>query len=282
MDVHLVEERMLLLQDRFTMDIAEGRAWARRMDAFGTFKKLTGLLTRPRDEDFEVVYRERRLQPFWRIACSATLTYQRARKFAIAVDGNVTAVDLAGTSHPVTARSFELEGVEHCHDEIHRETCYDAVSGAPDPRLAEYLRHDAQVIEAEALLAEAGDRVIVPPQAKASTLVREMIAGSIARIEADSVQEERLEIGNIDLYYRPVYAFRFRWQGKEAVVECDGVTGVARTGGTTFEHYVGKVMDPHFLVNFGVEAAQLVIPGARIAEIVISKTIEISRDTRKR
>ena len=124
--------------------------------------------------------------------------------------------------------------------------------------------------------------VVVPPQAKASTLVRDVIAHSITRIEADSVQEERLELHHVDLYYRPVYAFRFRWQGKEAVVECDGVSGEVKVGGDTFEQYVGKVIDPHFLMNVGVEAAQLMIPGARIAELVISKSIEIGRDSRKR
>lgn len=282
MDVHLADERVLLLQDRYSMDLAEGRAWAKRFDAFGTMARLAGLLTRPKDEEFAVIYRERRLQPFWRIACSATLTYQRARTYAITVDDNVTGVEVAGGVLPVAGRSFQVHGTEHCHDEIHREVVYDAVSGMADPRLAAYLRHDAAVIDPAALQAEGEGTVVVPPQAKASTLVRDVIAHSITRIEADSVQEERLELHHVDLYYRPVYAFRFRWQGKEAVVECDGVSGEVKVGGDTFEQYVGKVIDPHFLMNVGVEAAQLMIPGARIAELVISKSIEIGRDSRKR
>ena len=54
-------------------------------------------------------------------------------------------------------------------------------------------------------------------------LVRDVLASSIERIVADRVLEEKLSIHHIDLYYRPVYAFRYRWQGKEAVVEFDGV-----------------------------------------------------------
>ena len=46
MDVELAEERILLLADRFNLDHAEGRAWAKRTDAFGTVAKLGSLLNR--------------------------------------------------------------------------------------------------------------------------------------------------------------------------------------------------------------------------------------------
>ena len=46
MDVELAEERILVLADRFNLDHAEGRAWAKRTDAFGTVAKLGGLLNR--------------------------------------------------------------------------------------------------------------------------------------------------------------------------------------------------------------------------------------------
>ena len=97
---------------------------------------------------------------------------------------------------------------------------------------------------------------------------------AISRIDADIVHEERLALHHVDLYYRPVYAFRFRWQGKEAVVEFDGVTGTVKIGGTTFEQYVDKMIDPRFLIDVGVEAVQIFLPGARIADLVISKTLQ--------
>lgn len=274
MEVETADERILLLNDGYSMDLAEGRAWAKRSDCFGVMGKITGFLSKPKDEEFSVVYRERRLQPFWRIACTANMTYERKRTFSIPVDANVTAVDIAGTKQEVDARSFALEGVEHCHDEIHREVLYDAISGVAEPELAVYLKHEAQVIDAEALAAAGADAVVVPPQAKASHLVRDVLASAIARIDADTVHEERLALHHVDLYYRPVYAFRFRWQGKEAVVEFDGVTGTVKIGGTTFEQYVDKMIDPRFLIDVGVEAVQIFLPGARIADLVISKTLQ--------
>jgi hypothetical protein len=81
--------------------------------------------------------------------------------------------------------------------------------------------------------------VVVPPQAKTSKLVRDVLASAITRIDA--------------------------------------ATGLARAGGSTFEQYVGKVLDAEFLLNAGVEMASLFIPGARLAEIVISRSIKAGK-----
>lgn len=279
MDVELAEERMLILADRFSMDHAEGRAWTKRTDAFGTMAKIGSFLSRPKDEDFETVYRERRLQPFFHIACTATMTYERAKDYRVPVDANVVAVEIDGISHPVADVRFTLSGTERCHDEIHRDAYYDAIGGQPDAVAAQYLKHGATLADAAALAKAAADgAVVIPPQAKASMLVRDVLAAAISRIEADRVIEEKLSIHHIDLYYRPVYAFRYRWQGKEAVVEFDGVSGETQTGGSTFEQFLGRTIDAEFLINAGVEAAGILIPGARLAEIVISKSIKASKE----
>src|SRR6187455_3302187 len=106
MDVELAEERVLVLRDRFSMDHAEGRAWTKRTEAFGTIAKLTGFLSRPRDEEFATVYRERRLQPFWRIACTARMAYERKRDYRVPVEPNVQQVEVEGTLREVTGGAF--------------------------------------------------------------------------------------------------------------------------------------------------------------------------------
>ena len=278
MDVELAEERMLILADRFSMDHAEGRAWTKRTDAFGTMAKIGSFLSRPKDEDFETIYRERRLQPFFHIACTATMTYERAKDYRVPVDPNVVQVEADGRTLAVDTGAFTISGTERCHDEIHRAAYYDAISGHSDPGAALYLGHSSTIIKASTLAQAAADgAVVVPPQAKASMLVRDVLASSIGRIAADRVIEEKLSLHRIDLYYRPVYAFRYRWQGKEAVVEFDGVTGETRVGGSTFEQFLGRTVDAEFLINAGVEAAGILIPGARLAEIVISRSIKASK-----
>lgn len=274
MDVTLADERVLILPNRYSMEQAEGRAWAKRIDAFGTVARLSGFLNRPKDDEFEVSYREHRLQPFWRIGCTATYEYERVREYRVPVEPNVTTVTIDGTERPVAASHFTLTGTEHCRDEVTRDTYFDAVSGGADANLASYLKEEPVASDAAALAKATVDgAVVVPPAVKASALVRDVLAGAIARIDADKVLEERLVFHHVDLVYRPVYAFRYCWLGKEAVVEFDGVTGTTRTGGDTFEQFLGKTVDAQFLLNAGVEAAGLFIPGARLAEIVIAKTI---------
>ena len=85
MNVELADERFLILKDRFSMDHAEGRASTKRIDAFGTLAKVTGFLSKPKEDEFELVYRERRLQPFWRLVSAAGYVYERTRRYPVAV-----------------------------------------------------------------------------------------------------------------------------------------------------------------------------------------------------
>jgi len=96
MDVELAEERILVLADRFNLDHAEGRAWAKRTDAFGTVAKLGGLLNRAGSDDYECVYRERRLQPFWRLHSRTVAAYERTRSYGVPVAPEVRTVTVTG------------------------------------------------------------------------------------------------------------------------------------------------------------------------------------------
>ena len=278
MNVDLADERFLVLTDRFSMDHAEGRASTKRIDAFGTLAKVTGFLSKPREDEFELVYRERRLQPFWRLICAADYAYERTRRYAVKVAPEVHTVELGGKALPAVNGEITVEGRESCSESLRKETLYDALTKAPNPALSAYLKFDAVEVTPETLQAHAGeDVIVVPPVAKASELIRDSLSGVIAKIEADVVNDEKIRVEAVELYYRPVYAFRYRRQGKEAVVEFDGLTGEARPGGATFEQYLGKVLEPQFLINAGVEAAALFIPGARLAEIIVTKGIALAK-----
>ena len=275
MNVDLAEERVLFHPDRFNMDHAEGRAWSQRMEAFGTLAKLSGFLSKPKDEDFELVYRERRYQPYWRIVAGATYVYERARTYEVPVAPEVKSVNIDGKDHPVATSRFSIAGTESCREDVRTEALFDGVSKALDTGLQQYLKFDAQVVAPDEVGTFAPEGVIlVPPQAKASVLLRDVLAGVIKPIEADKVIEEAVRVETIDLYYRPVYAFRYRWQAKEAVIEFDALTGEAKPGGATFEQYLGKVLEPKFLLDVGVETANIFFPGANLAKLVVQKGVE--------
>ena len=169
-----------------------------------------------------------------------------------------------------------LEGLESCREEARREVFVDGLSKQPTPTLAAYLQHDAVETDAEALAkATAEGMVVVPPQAKASMVVRDVVAAAIGKIDADTVTEELVRVEAVDLYYRPIHAFRYRRADKEAVVEFDAVTGEARVGGDTFEQYLGKALEPRFLLDVGAETLNFVVPGANLAKLIIVKGMEM-------
>lgn len=181
-----------------------------------------------------------------------------------------------GRDRVVDAHKTTVTGRESCEEETHRQVLVDGLSGAEVLGLAAYL--DFASTEADAaLLASlaAQNTVVVPPQVKASGLVRDAVAKAIGKIDADQIQEETVTLEMVDLYYRPVYAFRYRRAGKEAVVEVDALTGDASVAGTTFEQHLGKIMEPKFLLDIGAEAANLFIPGATVAKLAIVKGLEL-------
>ena len=276
MEVTIAEERILVFSDRVGAEVAEAKAWAKRVEAFGTLARMSGLLARPKDEEFEIVYREKRLQPFWRIASRAFARYERSRTYAIALAPEVKTVVVDGHHRPIEGHRITVTGHESCEEESRRQVLVDGLSGAENMALAAYLDFDAAEADA-ALLASLAQQntVVVPPQVKASGLVRDAVARAIGKIDADRILEETVELEAVDLCYRPVYAFRYRRAGKEAVVEVDALTGEANPTGTTFEQHLGKILEPKFLLDISAEAVNLFIPGATVAKIAIVKGLEL-------
>jgi hypothetical protein len=278
MNVELAEERVLVLPDPSTMEGAQARAWAKRVDAFGALARMSGLLGKPKDEEFELVYKERRLQPFWRLTAMATYAYERTRSYTVKVAPEVQSVALGPETKPVSAGAFAISGLESCREESRKEFFYDGLSKAALADMSVYVKFGGEVATSDELneIAKTGT-IVVPPEAKSSMIIREVVAAMLSKIDADRVLEETVRIESVDLYYRPVYAFRYRRQGKEAVVEYDALTGIARPGGETFETYLGKIMEPKFLFDVTVETANIFFPGATLARVIVNKSLEFKK-----
>ena len=275
MNVELAEERILLLPDKLGAPQAEARSAAKRTEAFGAFARLGGLLQKPKDEDFEVIYRELRLQPFWRISASTTYVYERVKQHKVKVGAEVQSVTLGAQNFPVVHREATVPVTECCRESSQKDWLFDGITKKYDSTLKTYAGIETATVTADELNEQAkAGAVGVPPEARASMLTREVISRSIRKIEADRIIEETMRVDAIDLVYRPVYAMRYRWQQKEAVVEVDAVTGETRVGGTTFEGYVGKLVDRDFLLDAGVEAANMFIPGVNLAKIIVTKGMQ--------
>ncbi|HOT93331.1 MAG TPA: hypothetical protein PLJ78_15935 [Anaerolineae bacterium] len=285
MEINLTEERAFILQAQLTVDQAEGRAWSRKMDAFGTMAKVGSLLQRPKDDDFKLLYKEQRYEPFWHIVCDARYVYERRGEYSLAFsDPAVKSVTIDSMEYPVCSGKIVLTGLEHCREELHTDVFFNGLTSTRTPGLADYLKYAAVEIPGDELDDfSAGDAIVVPPAARASAIVHEVLIEMIKSVKAEHILEDRIDVARIDLYYRPVYAFQYRWlsKEKEAIVEYDGLTGQWQTGGKTFQQYMGKILDPDFLFDVGVETVDLLVPGGGLAIKLAKKGLDVARGSRK-
>ena len=85
-------------------------------------------------------------------------------------------------------------------------------------------------------------------------------------LQADVVFEEAVIIEAIDLYYRPIYAFEFRWKpkNKTAVAEFDGITGEMRNA-QSLRPALSVAISRDALFDIGADTVGMLIPGANIA-----------------
>ena len=286
MEFNLADERALLLQDQLSMDQAEGRAWSKKSDAFGRISKMTSLLKRPADDDFELVYKEHRYQPFWHVVCTARYVYERSRTYPLTVSGpEVKSVTIEGMEYQTIDGTITLTGLEHCREELRQEVFVDGFSNERNADLAEYLQFSATEIPTDDLDEFSPEgAVVLPPQARASAIVRDVLIGMIKSVQADRILEDRVDVERVDLYYRPVYAFQYRWISKdrEAILEYDALTGQLQAGGKTFQQYVGKILDPEFLFDVGIDTIDLLVPGGGIAIKLAKKGIDVARSRSKK
>ena len=286
MQITVADERALLLEEQISMEQAEGRAWSKKGDAFGTITKMTRLIQQAKDDEYELAYKEHRYQPFWHVVCTAHYSYERTSPYSVATSGpEVESVTIEDTDYPVHGGSISITGLDHCVEEDHQARFVEGITGDEAPDLASYLEFPATTIAQDALESFAPEgTIVVPPQARASAIVREMLAGMIKSVQADRIVEEKVEVEHVDLYYRPVYAFRYRWlsKDKEAIMECDALTGELRSGGKTFQQFLGKVIDAEFLFDVGVDAVDLLVPGGGIAIKVAKKGLDVARSRGKK
>jgi len=280
MEIELGTQRILALDEREGVDALRQRAMDKRTGAFAS--GLGSLLQRPKAEDIELVTTQRRLEPFWHVAGRARYVYERRRDYTVPASApEVHEVTIHDTTYPVAdagrgARSFTVTALEHCREEIAHELNADARTGAPVPDAAAVLTGPHREIADPATLA-GDDTVVVPPEQRASFVVRQLLAEMMKPVQADTIVEESLTLETTDLVYRPIWAFEFHWRPKEkrGVVEIDAVTGAVRAGGSLIPQ-LGKVITRDALFDIGADTVGLLVPGGSIAVKVARAALDKS------
>ncbi|MEO5579519.1 MAG: hypothetical protein ABIR58_02605 [Gemmatimonadaceae bacterium] len=277
MQIAVANQRILLLRDRLSPQQAKDLAWQKKLGAFDTLSKMTSFLSKPKDEDFSLTYGEHRYEPFWHVISSARYEYTRTTNYQIASSGKeVRTATIHDTKYDVLNGHIHVPALEYCLQEERDEKIIDGITGKDAPHLQPLLTMAPAEVTGQLKDEVDTDAILVPPQARISAIMRDSLSKMITGIQADTILQEDVEVSCVDLYYRPVYAFKYSWisKQKEAIIEIDGLTGEFRAGTRIFAEYFGKVLDQAFLFDIGADAVGMFVPGGGIAVKAAKKYID--------
>lgn len=274
-NIKIEGEKLIAIEDVLGMERARALAGEQKGKAFGL---LSSIISRPKAEDIETVYEEKRYEAFWHVVGNSRFEYKRRKAYGVPVDPAVTEVEILGslfTPSPQPA-VIHLDGIERCVEEYREELLIDARTDAPGNYSA-YLACASHPISSTDELTADGTP-IVALEAKPAFLVRKTVNALIKPIQADQILDEQIGITTLSLYFIPVYTFEFHWKAKDkrVTVSFDGATGVMRPQANKIADRLRTSFTKDELFEFGKEIANFV-PGGGLAMMVGKKAVEISK-----
>ena len=278
MDITLADEKAFHLVSQFSLDVARDRVEQKKTGLVaGT---VGALLSRPKPEEISLVSVENRLEPFWLITITAHTAYDRNRTYTVPIAGTeVQSVTVLGQEVPVTAgakgaTSFTLNGVEHCTETHRASQTFDGLTGEKAD-FAKYLSFPKTEIASLEQFAPAGT-LVVPPLARATAVVRPVMAEVIKPVQALVIHEERVDVEAIELNFRPVYALEYEWavKSKRTVVEFDALTGDFHAGGKKLQDQIKGIVTRDLLFDVTADAVGLIVPGGSIAVKLVKAVVD--------
>jgi hypothetical protein len=185
------------------------------------------------------------------------------------VPANVRAVTIAGQEFPVAAGrapAIEIEATNFFVEEERRELLVDGERGEESNDLRKYLTHEKIEVEDVSTLDDDG-ATVTQPAVLGSFVVRKLVNSMMKTFQADAVREEKIDVDELVLYYRPVYAVEYFWKAKDKrqVLEFDALTGESRAEPTQVKRQVLKVLENDALFDIGADTIGMLVPGSNIA-----------------
>ena len=279
MDIYLATEHAYHLIPQFSLDVARDRVEQKKVSLIaGT---LGALFSRAKPEELQIVTVENRVEPFWLVSASSRTAYDRAHTYVVPASGaevksvTVLGQDLSVTPQAKGAPSFTINGVEHCVQELNTQQTFDGITGTKVD-LLKYINVAKTEIADLSTFAPEGV-LVIPPQVKANAVVRQVTAEVLQPVHnVQTIHEERVDIGTVDLNFRPMYAFEYEWtsKNKRVVIEFDPIIGEMRTGGKKLSDQIKGVLTRDFLFDVTADAFGTIVPGGSIAVKLVKAVVD--------
>jgi hypothetical protein len=282
MEIYLAAEHAYCLIAAHSIEVARDRVEQKKVNmVVGT---VGALFSNPKPDDVRLIATENRLEPFWVVAASSSTSYTRNVTYSVAVSGSevraVTLLDQELTPAPQAkgAPVLSLAAVEHCVQHLRMQQSFDALAGGRID-IQKHLAGEKSDIEDVTAFSPEGV-LVVPPQVRASAVVRQVTAEVVRPVlNAQSIQEERVDIELVDLYFRPVYAFEYEWaaKNKRVVLEFDAITGEMRSGGRKLQDQIKGILTGDVLFDITADAVGMFVPGGSIAVKLVKAVVDRGR-----
>lgn len=262
MDITIGEEKIIELVSPLTEQEIHDKAMLKRVDAFGQVAKF---LQRPKPEEIELLQMQKRFEPFWFGAARALYKYDRRHRYQVTTAPEVQSVTFYENDHVVEKNAFALDAMEHCQEELTKELMLEPQHGN-ERDYKKYLffpRREQENLDA----LRTKDILVVLPEVRSSFLVGKLTQALMKTIQADKIYEQRIDVEQVILYYRPVYAFEFLWKPKDKrqVIEFNALTGEQRAEPGQIKKQISGVLENDDLFDIGSDVVSTFVPGANIA-----------------
>lgn len=240
----------------------------------GFLNRSAVMLTKPKPEDIRITDSVCRYEPFWHVTCNVLYVYDRTHDYNIPIDKKeVKYVTIDKNDYQVmnNPKQFTITVVEHCEEKESADVIYDGVSGQ-EQKWKKYLTYEKEIVDNLSNFSIEGC-IIVAPEIHSSAVMRKVLDPLFKAIQSTKIIEQKAVVNEVDLYFRPVYAYEYEWitMGKTAVAEFDGLTGEMLVGEISLGKQVQKVMTRDLIFDVSQEAANLFVPGGGIAVRVIKE-----------
>lgn len=273
MDIQLAEQRIFALNEKIPVEQARLRAMDKRTGLFTSGVNV--LLQRIKPEEVELLAMQKRYEPFWNVVCARRLVYDRTRKFNVSVTGpEVQSITLQEVDYPAVNRAITFTAVEHCREEDRQQVFFDGISGAAQD-LSNLIGDSRVEVTDLADFTARDNTIVVSSEIRASYVMRQALQAMLKPVQADVIFEEAVTVEAIDLYYRPIFAYEFRWKTKDktAVAEIDGLTGEMRNA-KSLRQQMNIPISRDALFDIGADTVGMLVPGANIAVKLVKVAID--------
>ena len=276
MEISLAEEHAYYYVPQISLELARDRIEKKKTTLvagmFGT------LISRPSPTDIQEISVENRLEPYWMVSLSTRTSYDRQQVYSIPIKGEeVREVTLLGQKLVIGSRSnpsLTLNAIEHCVDEKHVTRYFDGLNGQKTD-FSRYQSFAKTEVTDLATFAPVG-LLVVPPQMRATAIVRQVLGEVIQPVRAQIIHEERVDIEAIELNFRPVYAFEYEWatKGKRVIVEFDALLGDIRSGGKKWSDQIKGILTRDLFFDVTADAVGMIVPGGSIAVKLVKAVVD--------